>query len=1575
MATNDEGDFWGKGNAGGSGDTGKPGGPGQPSGWSSGPSKPTPPGSTPGGDGGFWNTPGKNPPAPSTEPTTDSGAFWTKAEDKQKRAAAAAAVPADEAKRARKRRRRKWWLIGTGSVLLLLLLLIALAPNIAGSLAPGIIQSQAGKQINGQVKVESASFSWFGPQRVQKMRLMDKEGKEVATLSVEAEAGLTGLIVGNLDLGTVTLSNVKADIIKYEDGTTNLQRAITPRKPKPPEPESKEVRLPDSLHAKVTARRMQVSFTDLSRPGASATTPTVTLRDADLSAEVGAGRPLTAAFNADALSGSQSGHIDAKVKSESLIRKDGLVQPAKASIDAEVRVQGLPLDLADALITMPQGVSVRTALGDTLDLTFTAKGDLASAVTQLTATASNLSAHADLKVADGVLTTQSPLELTIKGPAINALVPQVGQAMQAQSAATIESFPDVRLAVDGLRLILPVNGPLNLRGAGADITLNISETRGSVALTGSPAQTFTIAPLQARVQAPDLAKAAHIVASTTASIGGRPAGEINVDLTLADVLDPAGAPRAGLPGTIEGTVAIRRIATAIAQPFLQGTGLDLPRDIGPTLDVELRATADSRGTTSGGTPPTNVAITVTSEGVRVNGALALTDTAIKTSGEGIRVEMPNLAQVAGRFVDESTGYRVSPAQPAAAAGAARGLTITLKDLDLPRDAATGAMQMDKAAGRLSATIAGLAVAAVGPGVPASAPINIESLALGAQLTPGGDARIDLTSAMQYATQRFSAVANFAVPKVIVMTAGQATPAPVAQLRPVGKLELRDVPTALAKLFLKPTPAEGDAKPLDLAQLVSDTLGQTMSVTVTTAATPGVADAMNATVAAQSSTTTATVQASVSLSQIALQKLNAQINVTPQMVSGLSQAFAPNVAGMPRLVGPSKVMLVVDPVTIPMQDNQPQLARAGVFAARLSIPGRTLVEGLQVTNEDGTKRDLGRVGVDSLEVAASVPLGALMGPVLPEQRNVTARLSGTVVGGQEDSLMVLSGQLSTQVSDGKLAGALAAEASLSKINTRLLEKLAGKDGLISGAIGDTLSMQLTANLAPPPASPATDGVPAPFDPLQATTQIQLTLAAPRLRTNGPLKATIAPGGLTLTDPVTIGMDVEPAWANTFLEKQAPAGSPANAPKPPPDIQLTQPIALTINLSRLTYPMGDQDPAHPKIMEAVVAIAIPDVRMRTSEGQAVRMTQANLIISAVPVTTPGAAPSVMPEVPVEIKLDVAEATLGDQPSAQAMILRGTISGLVDARGTIDTKTATVTLNGDLPLIPSALIDAAAKQEGLIVDALGPVASVKVQVERFPLGDVKSGGQPPIVSAQADSPRARARLRGTIRDNVFVSELPLEVTVMELTDELAKRFIKGLPLMGTIQKSNKEAPALVTGANLTVPLGNDMTKLNGEFRIDPGEARFEASSTFSGLLRRSGQREAGLVGKRLDPINVRIVQGVATYERWTLPLGEFEVQTQGTVDLVKRTIDVVTYVPFGELSDSAAGLLNTSLNSVLGKLGGTLVNAAAIVPIRTQGPLDNPSTNIDAAAFAENLRNSIKPEDLIKKGLGDLLKKQGK
>src|SRR6185295_8989335 len=91
-------------------------------------------------------------------------------------------------------------------LVLLVALLVLMAPTLAGFFAPGIVESQASKQIAGHVKVGKASFSWTGPQVIGPLTLSDSSGAQIAQVSVKCSVGLIGLARGKLDLGVVEIT-------------------------------------------------------------------------------------------------------------------------------------------------------------------------------------------------------------------------------------------------------------------------------------------------------------------------------------------------------------------------------------------------------------------------------------------------------------------------------------------------------------------------------------------------------------------------------------------------------------------------------------------------------------------------------------------------------------------------------------------------------------------------------------------------------------------------------------------------------------------------------------------------------------------------------------------------------------------------------------------------------------------------------------------------------------------------------------------------------------------------------------------------------------------------------------------------------------------------------------------------------------------------------------------------------------------------------------------------------------------------------------------------------------------------
>lgn len=101
---------------------------------------------------------------------------------------------------------------------------------------PTIFSSNWGRQhaitfanqfIPGSVQIEKLQISWFGPQEIEGIELLDPSGNTVATVAhFKTDASLLDLINKKLNRGFVHVTGLNANIIEHYPGTTNLQLAL-----------------------------------------------------------------------------------------------------------------------------------------------------------------------------------------------------------------------------------------------------------------------------------------------------------------------------------------------------------------------------------------------------------------------------------------------------------------------------------------------------------------------------------------------------------------------------------------------------------------------------------------------------------------------------------------------------------------------------------------------------------------------------------------------------------------------------------------------------------------------------------------------------------------------------------------------------------------------------------------------------------------------------------------------------------------------------------------------------------------------------------------------------------------------------------------------------------------------------------------------------------------------------------------------------------------------------------------------------------------------------------------------------
>lgn len=1439
---------------------------------------------------------------------------------------------------------KKVILFGGGGLVVVVGLLLALAPSIAGSIAPGIIESTAGEAIPGKVKVSKTSFSWGGPQVIGPVTLTDPTGKEVATLEVQASRGLMGLAMNPLSPGDVTITG-KADIVREPDGTTNIERAtvkpkaaVAPGANSPAGGPASESRVPAGLKANIVVKAFQVTYTDKTPGGAS-----VALKDVNLTADVATGGPIAIDLAAQATQagGGAPGNVAVKAKIDNWSDASGKLTADASTIDANVNITALPSALIEAFAgSAVKSGQLTQGLGESIDLSIKAKGTMKDAKANFVLAAKQLTANADVQYAANQLTSTGPITVQLKGAGLKALVPQIEDGLKQQNA-TIAQMPDLAITIDKLKVPYAIGAKaLDLRGMTAETLVALTPMNGTLKLDANRAASpFSINAIQTRVTTDDLAKGAHVTTKTDATLDGKPAGNVDIDLRVAGLLNDKGVPAGGLPTSIQGKAMIKNIATAIAQPFVSALKLDLPTDLGPTLDVEVTAnTSPNPAAATGSIPPTDLDIAVRSTGAQIAGALQIDDKSLRTRGEGVRVDLPRAGSIASRFVAADTGWQV--ASPNATA------IVNIKSLMLPL--VNNKPQIASSVALVDVGLSNWSVRSLANA--GSPPVDIQGFTLRLDKKNTGAARADLNGSMAHAGSPFTMTGGFDITGLFDAK-GEPTP---AMARPVGKLDIKTLPTALAGLFSPaPDPSQPNAKPLDLGKLVQDVAGRSANLTINSSA--GAAPqsiAMDLVLRADRLAVDGGIDAAAN--EIKLRGLGTVVQLTPETVQGLLATFAPDVTGVPRLAGASNLVINVAPLTLPLTaDGKPDFAKAGIAAAEIKIPGRSVVDGLTMKNADGTTRQLGQVGLEDFTIEAHAPLAALMGPVAAGKGETTARLAGKVVGAANAAIATLSGDVKAQVSEGKPAGALAANVKLASIDTRAIENMLGQQGMLTGSMGESLTIETKTTLAPPASAKPGQA----FDFNQASIDIETALSAPRLKTNGPLKFAVLPERLALSSPANLQLNADPSFVNRFLNPPPKAGEKPSANA----LTLRQPANVTVAINKLALSRptpvaagakpaagATLGPMKPGIFDLGLQVAIPALAMAMTDGTAMNISNASLNAQSTQGT--GA--------PITFDVGIAQATVADRPPANNLKIAGSITDLASPAGEVQADKARLTARGNLANIPTPLVDALAKQNGMLVDALGPTVSLDLNANNFSLSGAPGG----TLDIQTSADRVTSKIKGITENGTFVSQEPIQISILEITRALSGRFISGMPVIGSFEKAKEDKAGVITATNMRVPLDNDMRKLNGVVRLDLGTAKFGASDAFSKVLQAVKIKDSGSIGRKLPPLDVTFTNGIATYPKYKLPLGEFTAETEGTIDLVNKRIDVVTWMPFGALTEEATGLFKfkTGIGGIINKV--PVLGDASMLPFRTKGPLDNPSTAPDLELFAKTaVENVVNPADI--------------
>ena len=319
---------------------------------------------------------------------------------------------------------------------------------------------------------------------------------------------------------------------------------------------------------------------------------------------------------------------------------------------------------------------------------------------------------------------------------------------------------------------------------------------------------------------------------------------------------------------------------------------------------------------------------------------------------------------------------------------------------------------------------------------------------------------------------------------------------------------------------------------------------------------------------------------------------------------------------------------------------------------------------------------------------------------------------------------------------------------------------------------------------------------------------------------------------------------------------------------------------------------------------------------------------------------------------------ESTLNDKAGGSLLVHLESERG-VDLLSGGDPEQHPVTLSARAVGFPTKVVDLYADQDGLLVDVLGPRLDVTVESESL----TPSGGP---IAAHASSDLGTFEWEGVYRDGVLESGETGELQVTALLSPLLGERVVGplVPLLVNLQKGD-DAPVLLKGRDLRLPLDGDLSGLDGKLRLELGQV---TCSLLPGLASElPGFASKAVQNALIQPIDLTIEKGVVRYDRLPVRIDGRPVVFAGGYDLKSGALDLSTDLKLGDIG----GEVGRALRSVRKALGENYA-----VPVHLGGTVKSPRVSL-APGFLERAvedagRKAIENEldKALKKGLKDLL-----
>jgi hypothetical protein len=471
-------------------------------------------------------------------------------------------------------------------IVVLCLLLVGLVVLVV--LAPTLISTGAGKrfvmgtvsdQVAGEVDADGLSVGWGGGQSLLGVVIRDATGGEVARIGrVDLpDVSLLALLRGGLGLGELRIERVTGDIVGYDDGTTNLQRALAPPIGKSSSTtttgpkDTTATGWPDGLSLAITLHDFDVSY----RADSVDEPIRLVIPEAALSANDPT--HLVMKFNAELSRAQSTGSINAEAKIDQLFDAGGAYQPGNATAHVDGVLADLPIELFDALMQKDGGLVA--LLGPVLNGHILAEVTTAGGNATIKADSEHLHINTQLAFDDAGLNRdgESAIRFTLTPDGWAALT-----AVDGDAASTLAGPVDIAVELRGLSLPFGDDG-LNLAGMSLDLGMAIGDARMLIDGVGE----VTLESTTGSVQTSQLGESLTARFNTTSGLNNKPGG-VALDIELAGLINTENHfDTAHTSAKVNGQITNAPIA-AILDELLPGVTQGLAtRTLGPAMDATV----------------------------------------------------------------------------------------------------------------------------------------------------------------------------------------------------------------------------------------------------------------------------------------------------------------------------------------------------------------------------------------------------------------------------------------------------------------------------------------------------------------------------------------------------------------------------------------------------------------------------------------------------------------------------------------------------------------------------------------------------------------------------------------------------------------------------------------------------------------------------------------------------------------------------------------------------------------------------------------------------------------------------